>query len=249
MRLLMDLINTNTYTFKKANKLIQDHHVLMYVGLVYAPLLWAMLTFAGMLPLFGGLVTFLAYALILSNYFYLIERATAGYSTDWQDIRNGFGAYMRKIFGILFIFWVANYGVRLFVLPLFPGMLALVAALAVLLLTFILFNALPEVIYKKDFAEVDSIRYTFEFEKRNIIEWYIPNILLIALNYGVWRAVTAINALILPSLPQTVAQALSLVIVIIVLQFTIGYTMLYRGVLFKRLDTTTRQKRLMQVKS
>lgn len=248
MKILTDILHTNIWTLKKTNKLIGEHHLLMYVGLIYGPLLWAMLYLASNLPLFGGMIEFLAYALVFSNYFYLINRATAGYSTNWQDVKDGFGAYMRKIFGLLFVFWVANYGVTLFVFPLLGPLMGNLLGILIYGGCFIIFNALPETIYKKDFGEIDSIRYGIDFLKGNWIDWFVPNGLLIGANIGIWVGIFKGLPIVFGTLPFAVASALTIVVAILVLQLTVGYTMLYRGLLFTRLDSTTRQKRLMQIK-
>lgn len=248
MKILTDILHTNLWTIKKTNKLIGEHHLLMYVGLIYGPLLWAMLFLADRLPLFGGLIEFLAYALVFSNYFYLINRATAGYSTDWQDVKDGFGAYMRKVFGLLFVFWVGFYGVDLFVFPLLKPLMGSLIVILIYGGTFIIFNGLPETIYKKDFGEMDSLRYSIDFLKGNWIDWFVPNVLLIGTNIGIWYGIFSGLPMVFGALPFAVASALTIVIAILVLQLTMGYTMLYRGLLFTRLDTTTRQKRLMQIR-
>lgn len=246
MKILLDLFDTNYTAFKKTNKLIGEHHLLMYVGLIYGPLVFATSYLGSMLPLFGLIVTLLGYALVLSNYFYLIDRATSGYKTEWDDVKNGFTVYMRKIFGIMFIFWVANLLIQLLVVPLVSGFIGFALSLLFMIACFVVFNALPEVTYKKHHSEMDSVKYSMNFVKVNLLEWYVPNILLFAANYFIYQGLMIGFSKVFVNLPSAVAQSLSIVVLIVVLQFTLGYTMIYRGLLFSRLDSTTRQKRMFQ---
>lgn len=247
MLILKDLILTNLMVFKKTNALIAKHHLLMYVGLIYGPLLYAANVLGNLLPLFGGMVIFLSYAMVLSNYFHLMHLATSGYKTDWEDIKDGFFKYSRQIFGLLFLFYVAFIGLNWFVIPMLPGLLGLWFLLIVIFLVVVLLNALPEVIYLKNFGELDSIQYAWSFLKTNALDWGVPMVLLLGFNLAVYRMVQWLNVTLLGNLPGAVAQALLLVVMIIVFQFSLGYTMIYRGLLFTRLDKTTRQKRVMQV--
>jgi len=223
-----------------------EHDILMYVGLIYIPFLWIANFVAQSLPLFGGMVWFLAVAMVLSDYFYLIDLATKGYKTGWKDVKDGFMVFTRKMFNILFILWVVNFGVNLLILPLLPGFLQVIVALLYWGGSLLLLNALPEVLYQKPHSDIEAIKYAWEFQKTNLAPWYVPNVIMIAMLFGGSLLIGPATALF-SGLPAALASAGITVVLLILAQLAVGYMMLYRGLLFNKLDTTSRQRRLMKM--
>lgn len=248
MQLIYDLIYTNLEVFKKTNRLLASHHLLMYVGLIYVPLLWAASMLAASLPFFGGMVWFLALAAVFSNYFHLIDLATKGYKTDWQDVRDGFRVFTRKIFNILFILWVIDFGVELLLMPLLPPLVGFWVGQVYWWGSLLILNALPEVLYQKSYGDIEAIKYAFEFEKRNLVTWYVPNALVLGLAFMTYNWLIARGMQLFSGLSFAVTSAAILVLVLLLTQLLMAYVMLYRGLLFNKLDTTSRQRRLIKIK-
>lgn len=247
MHWFFDFTTTNKTIIQKTNRLMGEHTLLMYVGLIYVPFLWAVNYFASRLPLFGGLIWFFALAMVASNYFYLIDLAVKGYKSSWQDVKEGFFVYSRKLFNMFFILWVVNLGVNLLILPLLPGFLGLWVGILYWFGAVILLNALPEVVYQKTYGELDAIKYAMAFQKKNILNWYIPNIALMAVVYGFQWGLFRWILPLLVSLPYAVAVGVTTVLFLILVQFIAAYAMIYRGQLFQVLDTTSRQRRIMKI--
>lgn len=247
MHWLFDIWQTNKKIFTKTNQLMGEHTLLMYVGLVYIPILWAASYAASTIRFLGGMILAFAIAAVLSNYFHLIDLAIKGYRTNWQDVREGFLVYARKLFNVLFIFYVAFIGVNLLVLPLLPG--AIGAWLGIILWNGLLLvlNVLPEVLYQKRYGEIDSIKFALTFERKNLLSWFVPNLLI----YGaVVGTQTLVVRYLLPwayRLPGPLAIGIVIVSLLLIVQFVLAYWMLYRGQLFQLLDTTTRQRRIMKI--
>ena len=246
MHILYDLWHTNVEVFKRTNKLMAEHDILMYVGLIYIPFLFAANYVASLLPLFGGMLWFFSIAVVLSDYFYLIDLATKGYKTGWSDVKDGVFVFSRKVFNILFILWVVDFGVKLLVLPLLPGFLAVIVLVVYWGGTFLLLNALPEVLYQKQHSDIEAIKYAWQFQKRNLVTWYVPNVLMIGLMLSLGLLFGPATRLF-SNLPTALASAAITVVMLIVAQFLMGYFMLYRGLLFNKLDTTSRQRRTMKI--
>lgn len=247
MHWLYDLWQTNKKIFIKTNKLMGEHALLMYVGLVYIPILWAASLASSMIPIFGGMVLAFAIAAVLSNYFHLIDLAIKGYRTSWQDVREGFMVYARKLFNVLFILYVAFLGIDLLIMPLLPGVIG--GWLSIILWNGLLLvlNALPEVLYQKRYGELDSLQYAMAFERKNLLTWYVPNLLIYG---GVVGTQALVFQYLLPwanRLPGPVAVGVVIVSLLLLVQFVLAYWMLYRGQLFQLLDTTTRQRRIMKI--
>ena len=112
--------------------------------------------------------------------------------------------------------------------------------------TFLLLNALPEVLYQKQHSDIEAIKYAWQFQKRNLVTWYVPNVLMIGLMLSLGLLFGPATRLF-SNLPTALASAAITVVMLIVAQFLMGYFMLYRGLLFNKLDTTSRQRRTMKI--
>lgn len=247
MHWLYDIWQTNKNIFIKTNKLMGEHPLLMYIGLVYIPILAAAVYAASAIRFFGGMILAFAIAAVLSNYFHLIDLAIKGYRTAWQDVREGFFVYSRKLFNILFILYVANFGVNLLIMPLLPGLLKVLVGLILWNGLLLVLNALPEVIYQKPYGEVDSLKYALSFERKNLLAWYVPNLALYGLVIGTQMLVLKYLMPWAGQLPGPVALGVVIVSLLLISQFVLAYWMLYRGQLFHLLDTTSRQRRIMKI--
>jgi len=236
---------TNKTVLKKSTKALQHNPGLLVVGAFYLIAVIVVAQLAGMFGIFGGLIMTLFQSAVFSNYLFLMNRIVRVGRFTQDDFRMGFKAYFRKIWVVLLIIWVAEFAIATLAQPI--GMLIPafgLVSLIVKMIAFAVFNPLPETLYQKHLAEVDSFMFAFNFIKENWIDWFVPNVLLGGACYGVYWGINQIFTTVLRGLPYALKTSLSLVLIAILVQAIMGYMMVYRGFLFEMLSTTTRRKRL-----
>lgn len=189
-------------------------HVVAYFGLINLGL-----TRFGM---FSGLLTTLALALILSSFLYVLRQALFYRRFQIKDLYAGVRTLFLRTWFFLIVANLVNY------------LVAMTGALTMLgipgtLVTFMLFNPMPEIIYISEYSERDMFYYNFNFIRRNYLPWYSLNLLLLV---GLF-ALLFVSSLIL-----YIANMLLVVY--------LAFAMLFRGVLFKRLHQSNPRKRQFQ---
>lgn len=245
LNIINDLIYINRSTAKKAANLFAKNWALIFTGIVYTiiniVLIWFVsIFFRGILSIFGGLAIAIAMSAMLSNYLYLLNNIVKRGRFSLADFKEGFGAYLWKIYGVFFIAWVVGFLFDMAIYPLLGRVLPMRFGPIITLLVFIIFNALPESIYLKYYSSWESILYAFNFIKENWLEWFLPNILFVVIIYFITGKFVSdifsvnINFNFLSA--GLVRYLLSQVI--------LSYAMIYRGVLFELLSTSTRRKRM-----
>lgn len=249
MNLLQDIYFINKTSITKASKLIVKNWPIVFTGFIYSILnviLFLVLGIlaTGIMGLFAGIITFLAMSAMISNYLYLLYNVVKHGKVTVQDFKDGFKVYLRKIYSVLIIGWLASLLFNMIIAPiLFTSGVISAGALSVLisLLVLLLLNALPETIYQKHHDSWGSIVYAFEFIKENWIEWIIPNAILMAILYYVTGNV--INNIFAIQVRFSFNLTPSGALLYIIGQVLFTFIMIYRGVLFDILSTSTRRKR------
>ncbi|SDK77490.1 hypothetical protein [Natronincola ferrireducens] len=243
MDILKDIFYTNKKISKTAVSSTLKNWPIIFTGLFYS---LASLILMMILPFFwilSGLVSIIFMSALLSNYLYLINCIIKRNKFDLQDFKDGFIIYLRKVWGILFISYVASLIINTFLMPGFrrgfqPGALGIMINFLVL----VLLNALPEVIYQKHYNPWESITYAVEFAKDNWIEWFIPNIVLIGVLYMLTgNLLTGMFSYIMPL--RLILSPIG-IIMFLIGQAWFSFMMIYRGYLFELLSTSNRRKRL-----
>lgn len=240
-----DLVSTNKIVLKKSSKAFRNNPELMVVGAFYLIAVMLAARISSSVGIFGGLIMTLLQSAILSDYLFLMNRIVYTGKFTMADFKSGFSVYFRKVWVVLFVIFVARYGISILLQPfqmILPG-----AGFLLLLFNFVallLLNPLPETLYQKHFQELESFSYAFRFSKENVISWFGPNILMGAILYGFYTLIAKGVTFIIKGLPYSVQFSLYAVLIAILLQAGIGYAMVYRGYLFQILSTTTRRKRV-----
>ena len=133
----------------------------------------------GGLGIAGGFILGAVNALLVGATLALIEDAVkAARPIRFHDLWQSLGTYFWDVIGVGFVLWI----------PLMLLQQALAAnpsgaflGAAVLLLLFILLNAVPEVIYQvRHDSPLDVFRESYQFIVENWIEWFLPVALVIA---------------------------------------------------------------------
>lgn len=248
--ILKDLLLVNRSTLKKTSKLFLSNWMIIFTGFVYTILNVALLVVLGtffnnsILGFFSGIVSFIASSAMISNFLYLLNQIIRYGRFTFQDFKEGFTVYLWKVYGVLFIGWAASFLYDRILEPVIYSVnLSLAGTISFLIsiLVLILMNALPESIYQKHYSAWETVTYAFDFIKENWIEWFVPNIIM----FGVFYLVTGnvIRNVLAISSGYFFSLSLKGIVFYIIGQVLFTFIMIYRGILFDTLSTSTRRKR------
>ena len=198
----------------------------------YAGILFLGGYLAAFLGMVGGFLMSLLFAACASSFLYLVEMIVRTNRVTWEDFTRSFGAYLWDVVGVSFALWLFWFVATPFLHQLPQGH---VAVLAIQLVLVVLFNAVPELIYLGHSGLVDLLARSYQFIAANWIEWFPPNLLLIAGMELLWRMPLGEGA---PFLLLRVA----------LVSLFLYFAMVVRGFLFIELDGTTRRARLFRHK-
>lgn len=248
MEILEDILLVNKSTIKKAFKLFVNNWIIIFTGLAYTTINIIVFNivrflFTGILSIIGGILIALGTAALISNYLYILHNVVKCGKFTFDDFKNGFKAYLWKVYGVLFIGWVASLFLNMFLIRILTVFISPAIIMAIVtIVVAVLFNAIPESIYMKYYSPWETITYELNFIKENLIEWFVPNIILFLILYfttgKILNNVFMLNFLFVRNI------SLSGIIIYIVGQVIFSFIMIYRGVLFEKLSTSTRRKRM-----
>lgn len=182
----------------------------------------------------GGFVVSLARSAVLSVYTYFVAQIVAKNRVGLADLRTSLGAYFWTWVNVFFAIWIIS-------LLLGPMMLTAQSRQlrdALVMLSLVVFNAAPEVIYLKGTSGfIETAQRSFGFLQENWIEWFVPNALILG---GVWLligGVIPVRALPWPGLTVPVLLGVLLHVVVV-----------FRGFLFEMLDGSTHRQRMYRMR-
>lgn len=187
---------------------------------------------AAFLGLVGGFLMSLLFAACASSFLYLVEMIVRTNRVSWEDFTRSFGVYLWDVVGVSFALWLFWFVATPFLHQLPQGH---VAVLAIQLVLVVLFNAVPELIYLGHSGLLDLLARSYQFIAANWIEWFPPNLLLIAGLELLWWAPLGEGPLFL-------------MLRVALVSLFIYFAMVVRGFLFIELDGTTRRARLFRHK-
>ena len=219
---------------------------------VYAVVLVAaLIAFAPLGGIVGGLLVGLVMAACWSSYLELISQAVAGTKIRirWGDFKRTFFARFSDVISVMFAFWIISF----LMTPLTKGPSGPAAAGVIGFAMAFFFNPVPELLYQGNSRSfnllLDSGRFMFRFP----VIWLLPNIVFAALAlYASGRLAVQHPAELLIlfgntfSSPAGVAEIFTglprwaLPIALVVLH----YVMIFRGLLFRDLQAGTGNARL-----
>ncbi len=242
MNIIQDIIGVNKEIIPKGIKLTLNNWPIIFTGLVYALVLGILWRVAFMFSILAGIIITLVQGALFSNYLYLIENIILYGKIDLDDFKKGFKVYLGKIYGILVVIWFVNYGAGLFLRPILNIRLGFISLWSILIIAaFILLNCLPEVIYRKHYQVADSFTYAFEFMKENWLDWLLPNVVLLGTFVVLTGSGLNPSAILGRGLFSLSTQS---IIGFVIAQLLLSFIMVYRGLLFNILSTTSRRKRM-----
>jgi hypothetical protein len=213
------------------------------LGIIFAPLAYGfLLSAAAMLlaPLgfIGGMILWVVRAACASSALYLIENVVRMNKATLQDFMRGFSIYLSDILMIAFIFWIP---MQLLAQVAFTTPNGPLLYLGVLILLYIIFNAVPELIYQGRVSGLALLSASYQFIVENWIEWLLPNLLIGVAGY------------LLRNLIYQLVAPMPFFLQYFLLEAAFGlfltFLMIFRGLLFAELNGTTRRSRVYRYKA
>lgn len=239
MDILKDIYYTNKKIYLTAFNALIKNWPIIFTGLFYSLATMLLYMIAPAFGILGGLLTIIVTSALVSNYLYLLNKIIRSGRFSFHDFKDGFTIYLRKIWTIFFFGYVASLGLSYFILPILPrGVYPFISIITVIVL-----NALPESIYQKYYDPWETITYAVEFIRDNLIEWGLPNIVLLGIMYVITGDIL-VNIFNYYISVITIFTSPVGILIYLVGQLWFSYMMIYRGFLFETLSTSTRRKRL-----
>lgn len=173
----------------------------------------------------GFLLGFVECGLIASFLFFLDEVVSRSPVRMGELIRS-YQRYFWPVMNVLFVFWIGEIVLGLFVRTMANGG---IIELGVMLVLAVLLNATPEVIYQRRvWGGMDVIMGSIAFIQENWIEWFIPNVLIGVAAYFLFPMLLALLAAPLGVLGTGVGGLVAGMLALPIMAF--------RGHLFQELD-------------
>jgi hypothetical protein len=180
---------------------------------------------AVLLGILGGFLLSLVWAACVGSFLYLVEMIVRTSKVTLEDFRRSFGVYLWDVVGIAFVFWVFFTLATPAIAQLPQGFLIL---LFVQLAGFVVFNAVPELIYLGHYSSLALLQESYTFIAANWIEWFPANLVAAGILYTI------------ASLPL---GGIAAIVRTGVLGLLVYFTMVMRGLLFIELHDSTHRSR------
>lgn len=247
MNIVKDMAYVNKTAGMRSLNSFKKNWYILFTGIIYTTLNLIIFNvvrslFVGPLYILSGIVVAIISSSFISNYLYLLYNVINHNRITMQDFKDGFTFFIWKIYGVLFISYIANLLLSLLigiVGPIIP--LLYIGALIAL-------NALPETLYLKVYSPWESILSSLEFIQENWLNWLLPNMIFLGLLYiltgniltNIFNTHLSFNLLNIFSIKEIIVYVLG--------QIIFSLMMIYRGHLYKILSTSTRRKRMFMNK-
>ena len=213
------------------------------LGIIFAPIAYGFVLSAAALlvaPLgfIGGMILGVVLAACASSGLYLIENVVRMSKATFQDFTRGFTVYIWDVLTLAFIFWIPMRLLAQFAFTTPNGPLFY---FAVQILLYVIFNAVPELIYQGRVSGLALLSASYQFIVENWIEWLLLNILV------------GIAGYLLRSLVYQLVTPLPFFLQYFLVEAAFGlfltFLMIFRGLLFGELNGTTRRSRVYRYKA
>ncbi|MBF8984543.1 hypothetical protein IZY60_13435 [Lutibacter sp. B2] len=238
MEILKDIYYTNKSVVSRAFELLRKNWYVSFIGVIYGIIMMVGMML-GFIPILGGILIWIVMSAIVASYLGILNGIIYSEKVGKYDIKSGLSTYIWKVYGLFFIFWFASYGMNLFLSPILKINIGGFYVMQwVTMFAFIVLNPLPEVMYQKNMDALGSFTYSMEFIKENWIEWFVPNSILLGCLYILNGDLSFLSLTIFSSKMFSIPYILK--------QFLIFFIMIYRGLLFDGLSTSSRRKRMFK---
>ena len=183
----------------------------------------------GVLKLNGyisGLLVYIFKVCIIGFFFFFLYTGVKETKNTIVFQNYDFKPFALKIIQVGFVIYIAQLILR----PIAANFYSIITILAMIVL-----NALPETLYLEEYDGYNSIIKSVEFLKDNVLNWGLPNLIILVLIYIYSNGVSLLNGLNFSEL-KSIAES---VVVILIM----GIYLVYRGMLFEILNGSSRRKR------
>ena len=194
----------------------------------YAALISVGALFAHQLGPLGGIVLTLVSALCAGSFLASVEAIVRSGKATLEDFRSSFGTYFFDVIGVMFALWIFSLVTQLLASSPYGPAIAAFSSL----LVWVLFNAVPELIYLGHHSTMDLLSESYGFITQNWIEWFPLNIALGFMGTLVWTV--PVNGILGTLLRLAVAGLF------------VYFTMVVRGLLFLELADSSRRARIFK---
>ncbi|MGM0396232.1 MAG: hypothetical protein ACQEP4_04165 [Bacillota bacterium] len=248
MNIIKDIILVNKEIISKSKNTVSESPEILLMGVVYSimSLVAGMIIF-NLLSGLGfllGIIYILVESAIISSYLFVLHNVVVYNRFRWKDIKYGFTYFIRKVYGVIFIFYLVNL-----ILSFLSGIIGSVVIILISILgvlSFVILNPLPESLYIKEKDSLQTILYCIEFMKDNWINWILPNGILITIFYFITGNI--FSGGLNPFRGLSLDLGLGSVFLYFLASALLSVAMVYRGHLFKLLSSTTLRKRMFMRK-
>jgi hypothetical protein len=222
----------------KTTQLLRDNLGIIFAPIAYGLVLSAAAMLLAPLGFIGGMVLGVVLAACASSALYLIENVVRMGKASLQDFTRGFSVYIWEILTIAFIFWIPMRLLAQFAFTMPNGPLLY---LGVQILLYVIFNAMPELIYQGRVSGLALLSASYQFIVENWMEWLLPNLLVGVAGYLLRNLIYELVAPMPFFLQYFFVEA----------AFGLFLTclMIFRGLLFAELNGTTRRSRVYRYKA
>jgi len=114
MDLVRDLIYTNKSIAIKAFKKLYKNWILIFAGLFYSLATAILIMSLRFFWVLAAIVLIIGTSALISNYLHVLNCVVKKNRLTIQDFKDGFTVHLRKVWGIIFVFWIFQMGLSLF---------------------------------------------------------------------------------------------------------------------------------------
>jgi hypothetical protein len=186
------------------------------------------------LGIVGGFIMGFIAAGLAASFLYMLDELVSANPVKPAEVVTSVRRYLWPVMNVMFVFWIAS----MLLGPLL-GQLANGTGLymGLMLVLFVLLNATPEAIYQKGmYGGLDILKESIRFIQENWIEWFVPNLALLAIAWFGFPWLLRMVPDFLGGWGYRLASGL-------IEGCLVLPVMVFRGHLFRELDTSTSRQR------
>lgn len=232
MKIFSDFINIQKKTFRrtfKNQRYLFLTSILLIAGVISMDIISnIILTILNISSILTGILIYILKISLIGFFMAILYRAVKDSKLNRFNLNYDFGIFATKLMQVGFLIYI----VELLVSRFFGKYFILLYVLSI-----IIFNALPEMIYIEEYNGYESIKQSVKFLQNNLINWGLPNLIFL----GIFYSFT--NKAFIPTMLQLDLGDIKSIIISIITIVVIAIFMIYRGVLFDELNGSSRRKR------
>ena len=231
MEWLIVTLNLYRDAFSRAAVLSARNWPVLLSVFAYSGIMSVAMMIVAPLGIIGGMIFSAIWAACVGSFLYLVEMIVRTTRVTMADFRRSFGVYLGDVLGVMFVLWILN----MIVGPLLiQSDYALPLSIFLSITIFVLFNAVPELIYFSHSSSVALLAESYRFISNNWIEWFPANFAAAAVVFFVWQVPLS-----------GPAEVLQLALISLLTYFV----MVMRGLLFQELATSSYRSRAFKYRA